>query len=253
VAGFVISNDVLTQFKADVLARYPEEACGLVIADKYFPCTNVHEEPTKAFRIAGQERVSLELKHGPVQAVLHSHPYDIKQSSQFLKDKYNPAWASVPDQTSFMNDTCDWGIVATDGQGISELVWLSNEIQPYDTKRHFEWFSWDCYAIVRNWYILNRNLVLPNFTREWEFWKKPINTIEDGIATIPFAKKIPTEKAQVGDTAVFAVLGSVVNHVGVICGDNELLHIFPDNGYYAHVTRWDRWKHKAQYVVRFSQ
>src|SRR6185437_12428027 len=239
-------------FNRDVLARYPEEACGLVIGGEYHPCTNVHEEPKGAFRIAGAERIALELKHGPVQAVLHSHPYDIAKSREFILAKYNPAWASVPDQKGFMDDNVPWGIVSTDGQGVSDFVWLTDEPRSME-RRQFEWFTSDCYAVVRDWYALNTNIRLPNFTREWEFWLKGLNIIEEALETIPFARKLPANEANVGDMAVFQVVGAkVVNHVGVICGDNQLLHIFPNGGYFAHTARWDQWKHKAKYVVRYE-
>lgn len=249
-----LTNDAYQSFKAHVLREFPLEACGLLINGAYYECKNIHEEPKGAFRISGEERIRLELKYGSTQAVLHSHPYNITGSAEFLKNKYNPAWPSVPDQQGFMSDTVDWGIVASDGKGLSEFVWMSNEPKPLE-RRQFAWFTDDCFSIVRDWYALNTDIRLPNFTRPWEFWREPINNvIEEGLATIPFATKLPTEKAQVGDAVAFAVVGSpIVNHVGVIVGENELLHIFPNEGYYAHTVRWDLWKHKARFVVRFTK
>jgi cell wall-associated NlpC family hydrolase len=247
-----LPNDAYQAYRADVLAKYPEESCGLVIGGNYYSCTNVHEEPKGAFRIARTEQIALELQHGAIQAIMHSHPYDISKSSDFIKGQYNPAWASIADQRAFMDGDVEWGIVSTDGEGVSDIIWLTHEPKSLE-HRQFEWFTSDCFALVRDWYHQNTEIRLPNFTREWEFWKKGINTIEDGWKTIPFARKLPTEKAQVGDMPVFA-LGNkeVINHVGVIVADNQLLHIFPNKGYFAHTTRWDVWRHKARYVVRYT-
>ena len=251
----ILSDETKTAFRDDVLKRFPEEACGLIIGDKYYACTNAHEKPREQFKITGKERLSLQLAHGTVEAVLHSHPYGPADGQRCYREKYNPAWPSVVDQQQFIDDTCDWGIVATDGDGISDFVWLSQQPKSLDS-RAFEWFTSDCYAVVRDWYSLNTNMRLPNFVRPWEFWKNGINTIEDGIATLSHAERIATAKAQVGDMVCFAVAGSkVVNHLAVIVGDNKMLHIFaseqPGALYYAHEVRWDKWKSRARYVVRW--
>jgi cell wall-associated NlpC family hydrolase len=246
-----LSRDAHEAFKQHVIARHPEEACGLLIDNQYYACTNVHPEPTKAFRISGAERLDKELQIGPIQAVLHSHPYDVLQSQQFYKNKYNPAWPSVCDQENFMAGSEPWGIAASDGQGISDLVWLTDEPRSFE-RRQFEWFTSDCYAVVRDWYTINTEIRLPNFTREWEFWRKGLNIIEDGIKSIPFAKVLPTEKAQKGDMPVFAMGSQIINHVSVLSSDNMMLHCFPFVHYYVHEVPWGKWKHRAKYVVRFT-
>jgi cell wall-associated NlpC family hydrolase len=201
------------------------------------------------FRIE-RERLELEIQYGPIQAVLHSHPYELANSKWFVQQHYNPAWPSEHDQQGFINDDVPWGITATDGEGISELVWLTEETQPIES-RIFSWFTADCYSLVRDWHKLNTGIVLPNFTRKWGFWREGINSIEEGILKIPFATKHPTEKAQVGDVAVINEGGaSVVNHLGVINGNNKFLHQFVER--YAHETRWDQYAKKTQYVVRFT-
>ncbi len=263
----ILTPEAQEEFKADVLKRYPEEACGLVIGGKYFACTNSLpdikdvNQRLGAFRISALERQTLVTANGPVQAVLHSHPYNIKGSRKFLTDAYNPSWPSVADQECFLADNCDWGIVASDGEGISEFCWLTNET-PSLEKREFSWFTADCYTCIRDWHILQGRKDIPNFTREWEFWKKPLNTpganvIEDGINTIPFAERIATEKAEIGDVAVFS-LGEHerVNHLGVIIGSNEMLHQYQgrtEDTLFAHTVPWQKWAHRARYVVRFNK
>jgi proteasome lid subunit RPN8/RPN11 len=63
-------NDTTVQaFTRHTLAEYPKEACGLVIKDTYVPCINVHEEPTKHFRISPQQMV-IEQQKGALQALM---------------------------------------------------------------------------------------------------------------------------------------------------------------------------------------
>lgn len=247
----ILAQETRDAFKNDVLDRYPEEACGLVIGGNYHPCKNVHEEPTRQFRIDGKERGRLELANGPAQAVLHSHPYKLSESTQFYKDKYNPAWPSELDQASFIADSIPWGIVATDGGGISDVEWLNeSEMKPLE-RREFAWFTADCFTCVRDWHRVNTGIVMPNFTRKWQFWEDGINTIEDNLATLANSTRYPTSQAQVGDIAVIALGGfEVVNHLGVISGNNEFFHQFVHR--YAHTTRWDLWARQARYVFRMS-
>ena len=73
-------------------------ACGVIANEQYFPCKNVHEKPKEYFRIDGKERLAINLQHGQIEAILHSHPYELKKSHSFLIDRYNPSWPSVADQ-----------------------------------------------------------------------------------------------------------------------------------------------------------
>lgn len=249
-----LTEQALEDFTKHVLAEYPKEACGLVIAGNYFACTNTHPEPTRYFKISAQERIEKVQNFGPVQAVLHSHPYDLNNSKHFVQARAE--WPSVPDQAAFIADNAPWGIVSTDGKGISPVNWLTEEVQPIE-RRRFNWFSADCYTLIRDWHKLNTKLVLPNFTRQWMFWKRNTNTIEEGIMQIPYAKKYAASEAKIGDVAVFCISSNVVNHLAVITGPNEMLHQFcgaadDSHGIYAHTTRWDMWRKRARYVVRFE-
>ena len=247
----MFSAAVINEFKKDVLAKYPNEACGVIAGQRYIPCANTHETPTMQFRIDGKERMAVERQYGRVEAILHSHPYDLMKSRQFIDDQFSPAWPSVPDQAGFIADNVPWGIVASDGVGISEVTWLDEDtIAPF-AGRQFAWFVADCFTCVRDWHRLNTKIVLPNFTREWGFWKKGINTIEDNLHRTN-GVRYPTSKAQVGDVAVLRIAGSpIVNHLGVITGSNEFLHQWAGT-FYAHFSPWNVYAVKAAYVLRFS-
>jgi proteasome lid subunit RPN8/RPN11 len=250
----ILSQSAHNKFIEDVLKRYPEEACGVVAGDNYHACKNTHSEPTLMFRIDGRDRFDMERKHGPIQAILHSHPYKLAGSKEFVKNEFNPAWPSEHDQAGFIADNVPWGIVASDGEGTSEMTWLDEgEIKPFEGRR-FAWFTSDCYTCVRDWHRLNTGIVMPNYTRKWNFWLERINTIEDNLAMLPNATKYATEKAEIGDIAVLELGGhQVVNHLGVISGNNEFLHQFAGENNYAQVARWDLWQHKTKYVFRMNK
>lgn len=262
----ILTTDAQVAFKEDVIKKYPDEACGLVIGGKYYACTNAlpdtdtvdgkEVKPRQGgFKIDAKERLALTTAHGPATAVLHSHPYKLYDSKVFLKELRKPQWPSVQDQTSFIADDCDWGIVATDGQGISDYCWLTNTPQSFD-KRSFEWFASDCYTIVRDWHKLNGVGDLPNFPRKFAFWKDPINspdadTIENAIKSLKTITIIPREKVQVGDMVCFTMGSTHINHLGVITDTDKMLHQPVHR--YAVTETWSAWLHKAKYGVRFSK
>jgi cell wall-associated NlpC family hydrolase len=247
----ILSQKVTEAFKAHVLAEYPNEACGLVIADAYYPCKNTSPEPTKTFRMEMRERTELEIKHGPITALLHSHPYELSKSRCFYNGQYNPAWPTEVDQASFLEDNVPWGIVATGGEGITDYIWMNeDEIAPFE-RRTFGVFVADCYTCVRDWHRINTGIVMPNVVRKYAYWEEGLNIIEDNLVKLKNATKYPVEKAQRGDIAVFAMNGSkVINHMGVVLGDNKFFHHFALK--YPHETRWDSFKHWAKYIFRLT-
>ena len=240
-----------SEFARDVLARYPSEACGLIIGGSYYPCSNTAEDPKRNFKISGEERFYLEAAFGPTRAVLHSHPYTLRESVNFRELHQNPRWASIGDQEGFLADSVAWGIASCDGDSVSDLEWLDESvIQPIESRK-FAWFTADCYTLVRDWHRINTKIVLPNFTRELGFWLKGQNIIEDNLKGISYASKIAAEKAELGDIAIFDTFGKgIVNHLGVIVGTNALLHQWIER--YSEVSRWDHWKRHAKYVVRLK-
>jgi cell wall-associated NlpC family hydrolase len=246
----IISPDAHTAFREDVLKRYPQEACGLVIGGKYFACKNVSPQPLGSFSIDARQRLELTLRNGPVEAVLHSHPYTMEESREYYKNKYDPTWPTEADQLGFLVDEAPWGIVACDGSDISAITWMVDEPMPIEGRK-FAWFTADCYTCVRDWFHTNTDFKLPNFSRRWKFWEDGLNTIEDGLRTIPFARILPTSEAQPGDAVVFTIGGSMVNHLAVITGPNEILHQFANK--YANLERWDKWAPSAKYVIRLER
>lgn len=247
----ILSQETIETFAKHVVAEYPKEAVGVIINDKYIACKNVHDNPTEQFRLDAKEALNIEIsENSKIQAVMHSHPYDAKTGNEFRRNMYDPAWPSVVDQQAWMLDNIPWGIVATDGTGISEINWLEDEIQPFELRK-FAWFTADCYSLVRDWHRINSNVTLPNLPREHNFWKKGINTIEEGILQMPNVTKHPYEHAQIGDVAVFCFEGNIVCHLGVISGQNEMMHQWVDR--YVETGRWDQWSRRCKYVLRVNK
>jgi len=53
---------------------YPEECCGLILNNKYFPCCNESDRPCEHFRI---NPTTIALHWDKVEAICHSHPNQV--------------------------------------------------------------------------------------------------------------------------------------------------------------------------------
>lgn len=210
-----MSLSVFTDFKAHVLQEYPKEACGLIRQGKYVPCENVHSEPTKAFKIAAKDLIE------PYEAVLHSHPYHLGDDSFKLKN--NPAWASARDIEVFNQGNTPWGIVCTDGEGVSQINWLFNTQSYPVLGREFSHGTFDCYATVRDWYFQERGLDLPNYPRQYDWWNNGQDLYTQNFKDAGFYE-ITEEEADIGDAVLMRVMSPVPNHAAVISGNNEITH-----------------------------
>ena len=68
-----MAQDFKLDAEQDACARYPEEACGLVVSGNYFPCRNIASNPTENFVLNPVDYAKAMLS-GSIEAVVHSHP-----------------------------------------------------------------------------------------------------------------------------------------------------------------------------------
>lgn len=212
-----LSNECLEAFKAHVLAVYPEEACGFVVDGGFVPITNTAETPLETFRIDPIDYVKAS-KLGTVQAVLHSHPYKIDSHPQWPVE-----WPSEADMSCWMAGDLPWGIVATEGEGISQIVWLDESVIEPLEGREFLHGVHDCYGIIRDWFRVNRNVTLMNCPRNMEWWYAGKDLYSENFERAGF-KAIPLVEAEAGDVVLMQVRSPVVNHAAVVTGPNQIMH-----------------------------
>lgn len=81
---------------------------------------------------------------------------------------------------------------------------------------------WDCYAIVRDWYQLERNIQLPNFMSTDDWWNRGENLYMTHYRDAGFTPV--TDDIAPGDVIIMQVCASEPNHAGVYVGNGEMLH-----------------------------
>jgi cell wall-associated NlpC family hydrolase len=238
-----INTSTLKAFQKHVLKCYPQEACGFVVNNKYIPVTNSAEDPLKNFAIDPIHQMAAK-SLGVIQAVLHSHPYD-----KFNTPKWSPQWPTTADMESWMKADIPWGIAATCGEGITELVWLDEkDIQPLEGRDFIHGVN-DCYSIIRDWYRTNKQITFPNFARGIEWWYAGKNLYDENFEAVGFVT-IPIEQADVGDCVMMKVASEVTNHAAVIVGPNQILHHMFNR--LSGVDSLSKWKRCIVRAVRYQ-
>ena len=240
----MITEEALADFSRHVLEQYPREACGVLVDGNYIRCTNIAPEPHQHFQIAAQELAGIAATHGPVQAILHSHPFDHRSPP-----KWPAEWPSHHDMQQWLKGDLPWGIVGTEGENITEVVWLNEEVTAPVEGRPFVSGVWDCYSTVRDWYRLNRNIVLPNYPRGMEWWERGLDHYSENFAKAGFIE-IEREDLQVGDAVLMQVRSQVPNHAAVITGSNEITHHLFHR--YSGRDRFDRWERLVCKYLRYK-
>lgn len=240
----IISETALSKFKSHVIKCYPQEACGVIINGAYYNCNNVADEPLNNFRISSIELAGLQAQYGRVEAILHSHPFNTKS-----KNKWPREWPSTNDMNQWMKGIVPWGIVATEGENISDVVWLDEGTIAPLIGRPFVHGVWDCYATVRDWFRLEKGITLPNFARDMEWWERGYNLYEENFVKAGFVE-INRSDAVVGDCVIMKVMSKVPNHAAVITGPNTITQhlIHRPSGEYP----LDKWERMVVKWVRYN-
>lgn len=204
---------VIVTAKEHARSAFPKESCGLIVKDRYIPCSNSSDEPPDRFKISMEEFVRVSKEHGPVLAVVHSHVN-------------GPDYPSKLDMESQMAMNVPWGIIVVKPGYVAEPFWFGDGVPvPPLLERPFRWGVTDCYALVRDWYRLSFDMHLPNFPREDEWWLNGGNMFEDCYEEAGFVrldgKRLPEKP---GDVVVGKIYSKVPNHCGVYEGDGLMLH-----------------------------
>lgn len=214
-----MNPEVREAIEAHARREFPRECCGVVVdGTRYIACRNRATTASEHF-ILHPEDYADAADGGEVTHIVHSHPNIPPRPSQ-------------GDLVSCETTGLPWYIVA---------VWMEpGDLGPRITGDHLllpsgyeaplvgrEFFFGvlDCYTLIRDWYLRERNIELPNFERRDNFWNKKGNEV-DLYAQYEEAgfEEVTGQPLQVGDVILMQIRAPFANHAGVYIGDGLMLH-----------------------------
>lgn len=232
----MFSQQIVQAIKDHAREQYPRESCGVVSAGEYVPCENVADTPEEHFKIDTDEY--LKFLTGPgVEAIIHSHPN-------------GPDCPTKDDMEHQEASAVPWGIVQVNEKTIGEPFFFGDQVpMPPLLGRVFRVNVTDCYGLVRDWFRMNSDIVLPFFPREPFWWEKPDqNILGDNFYEMGF-REIPALERE-GDCCLAKIRGPLENHCALYLGNGLVMHHLPNRlsrrepivGWMKYVTRFFRHK-----------
>lgn len=208
----LLTPEIVEELSKHAVEAYPQESVGVILTDgTYRRLTNTALEPEKFACWNTKEFDPLYLT-GQVRALVHSHPD-------------GPNCPSGSDMKSQVHLDVPFVIVSTNGVDcLPPLAWGSTLQPPPLHDRPFMHGVTDCYALIKDYYLLERGIELPEFPRDWDWWLNDFNLYDDGFQRAGFVE-IDTQDVRDGDVVLFKIRSEVTNH-GAIIVDNcgRILH-----------------------------
>lgn len=195
---------------AHALREYPKEACGLFVRvdgiTHYHPCRNI--AGSGEHFILDPEDYAAADERGEITGVFHSHP-DVSPEP------------SETDIQCAQGSGLPWYILS-----VPQLQWGYTEPKGFTSDligRLFVYGTTDCYTLIRDYFRLERNLIMNNYDSNDDWWRKGENYYTENFQYEGF-KEIPLSEVQEGDVLLMKVLSPVSNHAALYLGYNTILH-----------------------------
>lgn len=203
---------LLAEISAYLASVYPREGCGLIVDGAFVPIENTAKS-TDEFAMP----VDTVLKYPKLQAVVHSHPD-------------GPDAPSEADMRSQMAMGVPWGLCSVYPDGLTSRLWYwgSDAFTPPLIGRDFRHGpsgsdgAGDCYALIRDWYRLERGVYLPDFPRSDGWWERGEDLYATRFRDAGF-REIPASEARDGDVFFMKILSSRENHAGILTDNCQLI------------------------------
>ena len=239
---------------AHAVEAWPRAVCGAILRTDdgldYRPVFDIANNSRQHFRLGPDALATHEADLGELAAVVYSHPCSADTESDMLL--HTPSAAQMREQLRL---AVPFGILVCRPERVIDRFWFGDPcpVEPL-LGRPFRHGVWDCYSVVRDWYRLEQDLVLPEFPRDWNWWVHGLDMYSQGFEKVGF-QLIDREDAGPGDAALFRIRARVPNHAAVLEDDEWLVHhpgsTWPfDVTRVSHLDRVSRWERFATHWLR---
>lgn len=187
------------------LEEFPRESCGFILqSGTYQRCQNISHKPESTFAIAPEEYARYD-----VRAIVHSHPH-------------GSAALSITDRAAHRVSGKEWIVIGLAGDEITTASYPALKGALPLEGRAFVFGVTDCYTLVRDYYERELGIILPDFYREDEFWKRGQAIYDENYAEAGFYKA--GDAPAVGDLLVLRIGAPKPNHGAIYLGNGMILH-----------------------------
>jgi proteasome lid subunit RPN8/RPN11 len=198
--------------RSHALAAHPKESVGLVVNGEYVPVENIAADPTKDFAI----NKSLMLKPG-LQAIIHSHP----------SGNHAPSKLDMEQQVA---TALPWGIVRCNGEDTGPVFWWGPGVpippllgRPYRFGPSGTDGCGDCYAVIKDWYALERGVDLKEVPRDEDSFRAETPWYDTLFAPYGW-QEIAAADMRAGDVVLMRIRMNVTNHAMLLLENGKGLH-----------------------------
>ena len=201
----------IEDFKKYILSCYPQEGCGVIIEDIFYPITNTHPDPADKFLFSEEDTLNLIDK---TYSIIHSHTMD-----RFTSDPRTP---SHEDMIGKDNTQVPWGIVHCDGETVSDILYFGDINREDLIGRSYISNVFDCFTIARDFLYTNFGVDIGVHPRppEWEEWNP--HYISQTYKNLGFIDNLG--KPEFGDILLFSISSRQINHIGIYLEGDKFLH-----------------------------
>ena len=232
----MLKFDTTKKIEDYVKSKYPQEAGGFIHGGDFLPLENISLTPDKEYAVNPND-IPLEF-----DAIIHSHTNGLLVPSKedMLSQIRLDTTAGLLTCTNTRASLILWW-----GKGIDIPPLIGREFRAGPTGSDGRG---DCYALIRDWYRLNRQVDLMEFPRDEHWWEFGDNLYRGGYEDAGFVR-IKQEDIQIGDVFLAQIRSKVPNHGGIYVGNGLVLHHLerrlsrrdPIGPYSRYVTHWLRY------------
>ena len=204
-------------------SEYPRECVGVISLDgEYVPLKNVSRTPETHFSISEEDDAkyaTLDDDGNPqVAAIMHSQCY--------ARDETDPTLIgpSKADMEQCIATNCTWGLVpCINGFAEEPIYWGDFLLDTPLLGRKFVPQVTDCYNAIRSFYWQIYQIKLPEFPRDWNWWRENENLYDEGFEKAGFYG-IDMADVAPGDVVLAQLRSPVPNHAVVVLDAGLMYH-----------------------------
>lgn len=225
------------------LACYPNEAVIAITKTTAKPLVNIHETPETDFKVDAKEFYKFK-----GIALVHSHPTVLGKPNPMYGNHYVDARVpSGHDMQTQLNMNIPFGIIACDGTEISPILWFPDLESPLEGHEYTHGV-YDCYRVIRAYYWQNYKILLQDFPRDYDWYKKTPRLYLDEFKNVGF-DEITEDQLQPGDAIIIRLIAMHESHAAIYLGNDEIVH--HNNDSLSRVENYSRWRPKMTRFLRY--